>query len=636
MSKKNKINYLPGDFIFREGEFGETAFIVEEGIVELVKFTGDKQTVLTELQSGALFGEMAIIDGSERSASARAKTECELTVVSEEQLKKHLSSSPSVALDMMRRLSSYARAANERLASDVFSDKGSEDKNETKAGKTKLQTDLDTKKTIREFNSEIDDFLNITPNRPLALSGAIIILMLLSFVIWASFTEIDVTVNARGKILTGTPNVNVESNFSSVIKTILVKEGDQVSEGKTLALFDETLLAADFLSTKNEIEAVSNDILRIQAELNFFNDVAAEPPKELVQLQVFESNIQQISALKTKLLVNKELLVFLQNKPVQDIKETQTKAYLQSKIAEIKSSLAKNKTSLAENNASLAEIDTSLKELEGKISYLEKESVRLEKLNKAKAIPSSEYEKHIHELEQLKIQREKNSIEKQQLLLQREQIKIQKEQIFANQTVDSYEKINQYSQELNQLKKEKSEQLQQLIRRNDSLVIENKKLLRKLEDVNLLAPVSGTILKIESLFSGSVVSPGDIILSIAPNDSNFHVEVDIDPSDITHVYEGARVKIMLDALPSQKHGELVGVITLISKDTVDEDIFGEKRSVYRANIKITENKLVKLPEGFSLLPSMGVSGNIISGKRKVITFLLFPVIKTLETSFREP
>ena len=61
---------------------------------------------------------------------------------------------------------------------------------------------------------------------------------------------------------------------------------------------------------------------------------------------------------------------------------------------------------------------------------------------------------------------------------------------------------------------------------------------------------------------------------------------------ITHVYEGARVKIMLDALPSQKHGELVGVITLISKDTVDEDIFGEKRSVYRANIKITENKFV--------------------------------------------
>jgi hypothetical protein len=36
------------------------------------------------------------------------------------------------------------------------------------------------------------------------------------------------------------------------------------------------------------------------------------------------------------------------------------------------------------------------------------------------------------------------------------------------------------------------------------------------------------------------------------------------------------------------------------------------------------------------MPSMSVAGNIKSGKRTVMTFLMFPVIKTLETSFREP
>jgi hemolysin D len=133
-----------------------------------------------------------------------------------------------------------------------------------------------------------------------------------------------------------------------------------------------------------------------------------------------------------------------------------------------------------------------------------------------------------------------------------------------------------------------------------------------------------------------VIKTGDVIATIVPKVNKFHVEVDIDPADITHVYEGAKVKIMLDALPSQKHGELIGEIELLSKDTVDEDIFGESNSVYRAEVKITDNKLVKLPEGFTLLPSMTVSGNIISGKRTVMTFLLFPVIKTLETSFREP
>ena len=122
MSKEEILNLLPGDYIFREGEFGQHAYIINSGTVELVKFTGDQQSVLAELEKGALFGEMAIIDSSARSASARAKTECVLKVVSEEQLKKHLSSSPTASLDMMRRLASYVRNANERLNRDAFAD----------------------------------------------------------------------------------------------------------------------------------------------------------------------------------------------------------------------------------------------------------------------------------------------------------------------------------------------------------------------------------------------------------------------------------------------------------------------------------------------------------------------------------
>ena len=90
MSKEEILNLLPGDYIFREGEFGQHAYIINSGTVELVKFTGDQQSVLAELEKGALFGEMAIIDSSARSASARAKTECVLKVVSEEQLKTSL------------------------------------------------------------------------------------------------------------------------------------------------------------------------------------------------------------------------------------------------------------------------------------------------------------------------------------------------------------------------------------------------------------------------------------------------------------------------------------------------------------------------------------------------------------------
>ena len=94
--------------------------LIEEGEIELVKFTGDDYITLAEISKGALFGEMAIIDGSPRSGSARAKTSCVLREVSEEQLKQYLSASPQTSLDMMRRLAGYARSANEKLNRDAF------------------------------------------------------------------------------------------------------------------------------------------------------------------------------------------------------------------------------------------------------------------------------------------------------------------------------------------------------------------------------------------------------------------------------------------------------------------------------------------------------------------------------------
>ena len=232
MSKEEILNLLPGDYIFREGEFGQHAYIINSGTVELVKFTGDQQSVLAELEKGALFGEMAIIDGSARSASARAKTECVLKVVSEEQLKKHLSSSPTASLDMMRRLASYVRNANERLNRDAFAEVPENDSPSGDTSDKSDNVDVYTKKTLREFNDDLDEFAKISPKKPLAVAGMVIIAMVLSFGIWASFAEIDVTVSTRGKILTSIPNVEVQSNHSSVIKTILVREGDDVVKAR--------------------------------------------------------------------------------------------------------------------------------------------------------------------------------------------------------------------------------------------------------------------------------------------------------------------------------------------------------------------------------------------------------------------
>ena len=186
------------------------------------------------------------------------------------------------------------------------------------------------------------------------------------------------------------------------------------------------------------------------------------------------------------------------------------------------------------------------------------------------------------------------------------------------------------------MKKTKNEELKSLVDNDIAMRERLIKLKRNQQDVNLLSPISGTVLKLEDNFEGSVVEPGDGLLTIVPEDVALYVLIDIDPKNITNVYEGAKVKILLDAMPSQKHGELVGKLISISKDTRDEDISGEKGSVYRGKVEIIANNLRNVPKDFTLLPGMNVSGNVISGTRPLITYLIYPVIKTINTAMREP
>ena len=111
---------------------------------------------------------------------------------------------------------------------------------------------------------------------------------------------------------------------------------------------------------------------------------------------------------------------------------------------------------------------------------------------------------------------------------------------------------------------------------------------------------------------------------------------DVDPSDISKLIPDTSVKIQLNALPAQKHGELKGKLIYVSADTVDEDVDGNSGNFYRARAQITENELKDTPPGFNLMPGMKVSGKFRVGKRKLITYFIYPLIRTLGNSFAEP
>ena len=568
MSKKttNK-TFLPGDFIFREGEYGKVAYVIEEGDIELVKFTGEDYITLAEISKGALFGEMAIIDGSPRSGSARAKTSCVLREVSEEQLKQYLSASPQTSLDMMRRLAGYARSANEKLNRDAFESDEKESNGQTSnledSQLKKEKIDNFTNKTLKEFNDNIDQFSDINPNKTLFISGFVIIIIVFVFIIWSSVTKIDITVATRGQISTEIPNVNVQSNYDSVIKKILVKEGDQVKVGQILATFDETLLASDIRDTEIKLKSNTENLIRTEAELAYLDDKRKKLPRNNIQLAIFKGFTLEIDTQKNT------------------------------------------------NKTKLNQLNVDLKIIKNEINFNKLEYDRQIELNK----------KNVG----IKKDLEEARFKHKQSLLSETKLKSQ-----INDTVESHLAY------INQMKKTKNEELKSLVDNDIAMRERLIKLKRNQQDVNLLSPISGTVLKLEDNFEGSVVEPGDGLLTIVPEDVALYVLIDIDPKNITNVYEGAKVKVLLDAMPSQKHGELVGKLISISKDTRDEDISGEKGSVYRGKVEIIANNLRNVPKDFTLLPGMNVSGNVISGTRPLITYLIYPVIKTINTAMREP
>ncbi|MDQ7247402.1 EAL domain-containing protein [Dongia sedimenti] len=94
--------YPAGAQIFHEGELGDFAFIIERGEIEISVGSGDMKEVLAIIGPGELFGELAALDGYARSANAVALTECELILISQEQIRHRVNSGDEIVALLLR------------------------------------------------------------------------------------------------------------------------------------------------------------------------------------------------------------------------------------------------------------------------------------------------------------------------------------------------------------------------------------------------------------------------------------------------------------------------------------------------------------------------------------------------------
>ena len=108
-------SYKKGETIVKEGEQAVAFFIVTKGKIEVSKGAGAKKQSLNELSRGDVFGEMALLDGGPRVATAKAVDDVECLVLSRWDFVAELRTSPQMAVAMLPILSKRLREVEERL-----------------------------------------------------------------------------------------------------------------------------------------------------------------------------------------------------------------------------------------------------------------------------------------------------------------------------------------------------------------------------------------------------------------------------------------------------------------------------------------------------------------------------------------
>jgi CRP-like cAMP-binding protein len=115
------LSYEAGDVIFHEGELGTEMFIIQEGEVDIVKHLGGETHLLSKLERGDFFGEMAILEDVPRTADAVAHTPVKLLAINGSRFDEMLRKNPEIAVRIIRKYSKRLREANtllEKLAGD--------------------------------------------------------------------------------------------------------------------------------------------------------------------------------------------------------------------------------------------------------------------------------------------------------------------------------------------------------------------------------------------------------------------------------------------------------------------------------------------------------------------------------------
>ena len=425
--------------------------------------------------------------------------------------------------------------------------------------------------------------IEVEQTLPSASSRAVIwavVCLLLVALLWSIVGEVDVVVVAPGKIVPDGRVKSVQSLDAGVVASVSVREGQPVAEGGTLVTLESQLIQADLHRMTAEHLSAGFDHARVSALLGGLETI--QPPSVSVEEALVSARAQaQTLRLTQQLVLHRATLGAFH----------------------------------AESNRARAEAETirvRLREYDEVAPLIEEQVAAIQQLVSRDLAPRDHW---------IALERERLTYAATRTAARSE--------LTAATVAGIEERLVQYRSEF---RAELMSEQAQLVLRMAGLEQEIAKLNIRLERTQLRAPVAGMVHQLSVHGPGAVVTPAQVLMTIVPARSQLVAEAWVPNKDSGFVENDALVEVKVDAFPFTRYGTIAGTVLTISGDAIANEQLG---LVFAAQVKLHESAIEVGDRRVQLTPGMSVTVEVKTGRRRIIEFLLSPVIRALRESARE-
>ena len=426
--------------------------------------------------------------------------------------------------------------------------------------------------------------LQETPVHPAPRRAALAVCaMFVAALVWAIVGQVDIVAVAQGRIVVSDATKTLQPLEASVVKRVLVKNGDAVKAGQVLVELDATNASADQASVREQLAAVVSEERRCTALTNALRDGRAPVLRLLSLGETAEPRPQATTQ-------------------------------LQAEWQDITAKLAKLSAEQARRQAEIATVRELINKLNATLPIASQREADFKSLTEQGFMSSHAGQDRTRE----RIEQERD-------------LATQKARLIEAQAALA-EAAHSRSAYLAETQRLLGERQAQAASKREQLTQERSKAEQRSRLTQLTAPVDGTVQQVAVHTEGGVVTPAQVLMVIVPKDAQVSAEVVIDNKDIGFVNAGQAVAVKLETFPYTRYGTVEGKVKSVVADAVNDD---KRGAIFPAVLTLSQATINVDGKRIKLSPGMNVTAEIKTGKRRVIEYLLSPIQRSVSESLGE-